>query len=187
MVLALADVPSHGLSVPLGAWARPAAAEGVGGQVNAFEGNVTITRHAEHLAVRGEVHLVGEVPCDRCGEPLLISLGGDISVLYSPISAIPEVEADGDGSPRSPIELDEPVEDLGEYDGVSLNLAEVVREWATVERPVRLLCGEREAADDDACRARFRARAHLSDGPVVDPRFAVLTSLSLSTDPLSEE
>lgn len=182
MIVALADVPSHGLSVPLGAWGPAAAAAGFGGEVKAFEGAFVVTRHAEHLAVRGEIHLVGEVPCDRCGEPLVLSLGGELSVLYSPISSVPETEEDDEGLPRPPIALEEPVEDLGEYDGVSLDLAAVVREWATVERPVRLLCGELDEAEDAPCRARFRARANLTDAPVVDPRFSILTSLSLSEE-----
>jgi uncharacterized metal-binding protein YceD (DUF177 family) len=182
VVLTLADVPTHGSSVSLGAWARSAAAEGIGGEVRAFEGDFTITRHAEHLAVRGEIHLVGEVPCDRCRAPLLLSLGGEISVLYSPISAVPETEEDQAGLPRPPIQLDEPVEDFGEYDGVGLDLAEVVREWATVERPVRFLCAELDEAEDEPCRARFRAQAQLSHTPNVDARFAVLSSLSLSEE-----
>jgi uncharacterized metal-binding protein YceD (DUF177 family) len=179
VIVALADVPSHGLSVPLGAWAHAAAAVGIGGEVKAFEGHFAVTRHGEHLAVRGEVHLVGEVPCDRCGEPLLLNIGSDVSVLYSPISSVPEATEDTEGLPRPPIELEEPVEDLGEYDGQSLDLADVVREWATVERPVRFLCADLDESADDACRARFRQLARLSDAPAVDPRFSILTSLSI--------
>jgi uncharacterized metal-binding protein YceD (DUF177 family) len=182
VVLALADIPSHGSRVALGPWARAAAAEGIGGEVNAFEGEFLVTRHGEHLAVRGEIHLVGTVACDRCGGPLLLSLGGDMSVLYSPVSALPETVEDEEGLPKPPIELEFPVEDLGEFDGERLDLAQVVHEWAAVERPVRLRCADLDAETDDACRARFRARARVSDIPATDPRFAVLSSLSLSED-----
>jgi uncharacterized metal-binding protein YceD (DUF177 family) len=178
VIVSLADIPARGISVPLGAWAKAAAAEGLEGEVKAFEGEFLVTRHDVHIAVRGELHLVGEVACDRCGAPLLVSLGGDLSIVYSPVSTLPETVEDVDGLPHAPVEVELPVEDVGEYDGQKLDLAEVVREWATVERPFRLTCGELDPAEDAACQARFRSLAGTTGAPVVDPRFAILSTLT---------
>ena len=178
MVVALADIPQRGLDVPLGAWAKGAAAEGLAGEVKAFEGRFLVTRHGVHIAVRGEVHVVGEVPCDRCGAPLLVSLGGDVSCVYSPVTALPETDEDTEGLPQPPVALDFRVEDVGEYDGERLDLAQVVREWATVERPIRLTCGEMDEAEEAACSARFRAMAGTPAGPTVNPKFAALAALA---------
>ena len=177
MLVPLADIPSRGMQVPLGGWASAAAAEGLEGEVKAFEGEFTVTRHGVHIAVVGELHLVGEVPCDRCGAPLVVSLGGDVSVLYSPVSALPETVEDVDTLPLPPVDPGFPVEDVGEYDGVSLDLAGVIREWATVERPHRLLCGEVDEAEDAACLVRFRALSGTSGAPALDPRFSILSTL----------
>lgn len=178
MIVALTDIPTRGLDVQVGSWAAAAFAEGLAGEVKAFEGALTVTRHDDvHIAVRGELHLVGEVPCDRCGEPLVVSLGGDLSVLYSPVSALPETDEDEDGLPRPPVDPGFPVEDVGEYDGQALDLAHVVREWAIVERPARLQCADLDEAEDEPCRARFRARAGASASLPVDPRFSTLLSL----------
>lgn len=183
MIVALTDIPTRGLDVQVGPWAKAACAEGLDGEVKAFEGQLTITRHDCHVLVRGELHLVGEVPCDRCGAPLLVSLGGDLSVLYSPMEAVPETVEDTEGLPTPPVQLDVPVEDVGEYDGKALDLAFVVREWVTVERPVRLTCGEVDEADDEACRERFRLRAGAgAAAPPVDPRFSKLLSFTTPSE-----
>ncbi len=184
MIVALNDIPTRGLDVQVGSWAAAACAEAMAGEVKAYEGSLQVTRHGVHIGVRGELHLVGEVPCDRCGAACLLSLGGDLSVLYSPLAAIPETVEDEEGPPRPPVDPGFPVEDVGEYDGVALDLAHVVREWALVERPPRVLCGELDEAEEPACRARFAALSGDARGPApVDPRFSKLLSLQ----PPSEE
>lgn len=178
MIVALTDIPTRGLDVQVGPWAQAACAEGLAGEVKAFAGELKVTRHEVHIAVRGELHVVGELPCDRCGAPLVVSVGGDVSVLYSPVAALPETVEDTEGLPSAPVQLDLPIEDVGEYDGKALDLAEVVREWVTVERPARLTCGEVDEAEDAACRERFRLRAGAAAAPTVDPRFSKLLSFT---------
>ncbi len=181
MIVALADIPHRGLDVALdhSAWARKAAGEGLGGEVKAFAGTFAITRHGKHAAVVGEMHAVGEVACDRCGAPLVVSLGGELSCLYSPLSALPERTSDDEGLPRPPVSLDFEVEDVGEFDGENLDLAQVVREWFTVERPARLVCADVDPDSDSSCRDRFRSLAGPVTAPPVDPRLAVLSKLNV--------
>ena len=150
---------------------------GLSGDVKAFTGNLTVTRHGVHLALQGELHAVGEVACARCGSPLIVSIGGDIACIYSPLSTLPETKEDEDGLPKPPIQVDFKVTDVGEYDGISFDVALALTEWATVETPARLRCGDIDSADDAACSERFRAAAKSTQAPTVDPRFAILQSL----------
>lgn len=181
MIVALADIPTRGLVLALAEmpWARAAAADGLGGEVRAFDGGLTVTRHGVHVAVRGEISAMALVPCDRCRAPMLVSVGGEVSCLYSPLSALPEREGDDDGLPRPPVELPFEVLDVGEYSGTSIDLAEVVREWMLVERPARMVCADVDPHDDAACLERFRASAGPVAKPPVDPRLSILSKLSV--------
>ena len=179
MVLVVADLPQRGREFKLDAfaWAKTAVSTGVGGEVKAFTGSLALTRHGEHVALRGELHAVAEVPCSRCGAPLPVSIGGDVACVYSPLSTLPVTKEDEDGLPRPPINLDFKVTDVGEYDGVKFDLAQALLEWATVEAPARLRCADLDSSEDAECSSRFRAAAQSSQAPTVDPRFAILQSL----------
>ncbi|GDX80240.1 hypothetical protein LBMAG42_20510 [Deltaproteobacteria bacterium] len=182
MIVPLADISNRGMNVSLGPWARAAAAEGVDGDVKAMEGSLELTRHGVHVAVRGELHVVGEVLCDRCRTPLVVSLGGDVSIVYSPVSTLPEKVDDEEGLPRPPVDVGFPVEDVGEFDGEKLDLAGVVREWATVERPARLMCRDIDEAENDACQARFLELSGQASPTTIDPRFSILSALKLKSE-----
>ncbi len=182
MNVAFTDIPTPGLDIALGPWAAAACAAGLGGEVKAFDGALTLTRHGVHIAARGELHLVGDLPCDRCGEPLVVSLGGDVSIVYSPMAALPESTDDEDGLPQPPVDVGFSVDDVGEFDGVTLDLVAVVREWAMVERPSRLTCGQPDDADDEACQARFRALAGAQNTPTSFGWRAPLLSLNLPSE-----
>ncbi len=181
MNVALTDIPSRGLVVALAPmpWARRAAAEGLGGELRAFDGGLTVTRHGVHVAVRGEISATAEVACDRCAEPLVVSVGGDVSCVYSPLSALPERDDDEDGLPRPPVELPFEVTDVGEYSGDRFDLGDVVREWFLVVRPPRLVCADVDPDADSACLERFRLGAGPLAQPIVDPRLSILSKLSV--------
>lgn len=182
MNVALADIPAPGLDIALGPWAAAACASGLGGEVKAFDGALTLTRHGVHIAARGELHVVGEAPCDRCGDAVLVNLGGDVSIVFSPLASLPESTDDEDGLPEPPVDVGFAVDDVGEYDGVTLDLVAVVREWAMVERPTRLTCGQLDQAGDEACQARFRDRAGDLAAPAGFGWRAPLLSLNLSSE-----
>jgi uncharacterized metal-binding protein YceD (DUF177 family) len=205
--VAIADIPTRGLRVDLASpppWARAAVDAGLGAsgpaRLAALTGELQLTRHGPHLALRGELHAVAEIGCARCGTPLVASLGGEVSTVYSPVSTLPThsdgaspAHAEGTGSdeasahdesrlPRPPVNLPFDVLEVGEYAGESFDLAEALREWAAVESPDRMLCGEIDPAEEEACLARFREHAgETRRAPEVDPRFAVLASFKPST------
>lgn len=178
-VVPLESIPTHGLTVDIGDWARAACGEGLGGTTTRVGGRIEIVRTGRRIAVRGALEGAATVVCDRCGEPLPLVAAGEVDCLYLPVDEIAAAPVDGE-------ELEEAPEH-GEYDGVALDLAHVVREFFALERPVRVLCADADPTADAACHARFRARAVTkpADGlvarpgddvgpPAPDPRLAAL-------------
>ncbi len=165
-VVLLDSIPTHGLSVDVSDWARAACGEGLGGSPSRVGGHLEITRTGRHILVRGDLEGAATTACDRCGEPLHFAVAGDVDCVYLPVDELAQRE-------QSEEEAPEDAPEQGEYDGVSLDLVHVVREFFALERPARLLCGDLDPAADAACLERFRARANLGP-PEPDPRFAVL-------------
>jgi uncharacterized metal-binding protein YceD (DUF177 family) len=114
----------------------------------------------------GTLDGAADTACDRCGQPSHFAASGDVDCVYVPVDEV--VERGEDAEPPADDAPDE-----GEYDGVSLDLVHVVREFFALERPARLLCADVDPAADAACLQRFRALANLGP-PEPDPRFSVL-------------
>ncbi len=157
-IVPLDAIPSAGLEVPLGPWARAATEQAFGAEN--VTGHLHVVRHGVHLVVRGQIALTIQVPCDRCTAQIPLTLQPVVSCVYSPMDAVPERgEDDGADGPALP-EGVEAVVDASEYDGVALNLADVVVESLQVEIPPRWLCADAHGDDpgaDAACSERFRA------------------------------
>lgn len=159
-VVPLESVPTQGLQSAVGDWALAAVAEGLDGDGPRVGGTLSVRRAGRHLVVVGTLDGAATVACDRCGEPVVLALSGAVSCLYSPVDALPEAGEDEDRSgPVIPEEVPFAVEDVGEYDGVSLDLRDVVREFFAVERPARFVCADVDPLADAACGERWRARA----------------------------
>ena len=179
-LIPIASIPTPGKTFPVGDWARGAAAEGVGGVVQSLEGEITLLRRGPHVLAQGHLDTVARAPCDRCGELLDFPVAGEFAVVYSPLDAIPPRAEDDDGGPEVPDVFAGEAEDVGEYQGDSLDLLQVVREFCALERPARLRCGDLDPAADAGCAARWQARAGV---PLVDEveaapsPFAALKSL----------
>jgi uncharacterized metal-binding protein YceD (DUF177 family) len=184
VILPIESIPTRGVEVPLGPWARAGADEALAGTDAEVHGTLSIRRHDVHLEVRGNVSAAAAVPCDRCGAPLRLRVDVEVSCLYSPLSAIPQRAAGDDrDEPDAPVWLDPPVDELGEYDGVALDLGQVVRETLVVERPSRVFCADVDPGADAACQARWRDLAAALPVQTADPRFAVLRSFQADSKP----
>ncbi len=174
-LIPLDSVPSSGLDVPVGAWARSAVLEAFG--ADSVSGHLRILRSGVHLVVTGQLDLVAQVPCDRCTAIVPLHLHPAVACVYSPITAVAERGEEDDATgPALPPELPAPVEDASEYDGVTLDLASVVVESLEVERPVRWRCADAFPDDpqaDSACEARWRALAGTAGEASMSP-FAAL-------------
>lgn len=176
-VVTLESLPTHGLEVEVADWARGAAAEGLGGELDALAGHLSVRRAGRHLLVHGELSGSARVPCDRCGAPVALAVAGELSCVYSPVDALPAPEAEDEpDGPALPEGLPFAVRDVGEYDGASLDLRDVVREHFTVERPAVVRCGDVDPAADAACHARWRALAGAPD-PTESSPFSALKAL----------
>ncbi|HNC97460.1 MAG TPA: DUF177 domain-containing protein [Myxococcota bacterium] len=169
-------VPPHGLQVELGPWAVAPAGEGAEGTVEGLSGRLKVTRHSGvHFVVRGEISGQASLLCDRCRRVLSLPIAGNVDCLYSPVSTLPEREEDADGDFPMPIDLPQPVDDQGEYDGVALDLRDVVREFFALERPVSLRCSDVDSAFEVECLERWRSVAGtLDDGMAAENPFAAL-------------
>lgn len=170
-IVALEAIPNPGLSVVVREWAVAPCGEGLGGAATRVEGELTLTRSGRRIVVDGRLAGAATVACDRCGEPLPLEIDGHVSCTYVPVSELAPKDTEEDD------EAAEPAEE-SEYDGVSLDLVHVVREFFALERPVRVLCADFDGAADPECHARFRGRAHLAE-PEPDPRFAALKTVKI--------
>ena len=163
----LDHVPAHGLTVTVGPWAHAAAAEAMEGADVAVNGTLEVRRAARDLHVTGTLNASANVACDRCGVSVPLVVAASVNCLY----AAPR--ADGDPLP------DDTFEEIGDYDGATLDMAHVVRETLALERPARLRCADVAPDQDAACHARWRAAAGNPD-PTPDPRLAALAGFKAS-------
>ncbi len=171
----------RGLEITPDAWALACAAEGAGGPVQGLTGRIHLERHDKQIFVHGELAATVTLPCVRCLAPLSLALAGPFACLYSPLAAVPEKGEDDDTEPEVPPALSGRVEEFGEYDGVALDLRDVVREFFALETPAQPRCADGSTDEDAACLARWAALA----GPVSDAdapqsgAFAALASLKI--------
>ncbi len=166
-VVSLESVPPQGLDVPVAAaWSRADAEVAMEGPLDAVSGALHVTREGKDLVVVGTIVATASVGCGRCARVVPLTVRADVDCLY--LSPRPDDAPDPETSHA----------ELGEYDGVALDLAHVVGESLALERPARVLCADVDPAEDAACLARWRAATATPepDGPV-DPRFALLHSL----------
>lgn len=158
-VVTVESVPPQGLDVIVGSWATAAAAEALGGRLEALSGELRVVRSGRSLLTGGHLSARALVPCDRCGELVVLPVSGEFSCLYAPADALPEVDERGDVQIAAPDAWERPLEEVSEFDGESLDLAHVVAEFLAVERPPRWRCADADPAADAHCLARWKARS----------------------------
>lgn len=181
LTVALAAIPPTGHHAHVGEVFRPAAEEGMGGPVGTLDGHVELVRRGPHVLARGNVDAVGEVACDRCGSPLALRVAGEFACVYSPLDSLRErgENEDDEGGPEVPEAFAGEADEVSEYSGDTIDLAQVVREFVALERPARVFCADvapaaERAAADAACHARIAAVAPADDVPLSTSPFAAL-------------
>jgi uncharacterized protein len=138
-------------------------------------GPITVTGEAELLNSLDEIRVAGSLrgslagECDRCLEPIALSVNCEFDLQYQPEREL---------VPGEEIELDEKEAEVGFYQGAGLELADVVREQVLLSLPLQrvcsesckglcALCGQNRNLKDCQCR------------PVqIDERWAALKSIS---------
>jgi len=103
-------------------------------------GGLRVNGSAELLKnTLGEVRLQGhvaveiEAACDRCLEPAKVGVDSDFDLFYRPLE---KVDTHGE------IHLEEGEIDISFYQGDSVALREVVREFVLLSLPMRTVCSE---------------------------------------------
>lgn len=135
MRIQLDSIPDEGLPVHADGsvgWAVAAAQEGLGAAPEAVRFDVKVTRIEDHVRVKGEGTAEGQFTCDRCGEPVRLSLGGAIDLYYAPESYLDSADS----------ELGADDLDIGWFDGEALELSAVLTEAVALWAPSRVRCGD---------------------------------------------
>jgi uncharacterized protein len=83
------------------------------------------------IRVRGHVKADMEVACDRCLEPVHFPIDSDFDLFYRP--AEQETEA------AHEIAIDPGETEIGFYEGIGMELSEVVREYVLLSLPMQLI------------------------------------------------
>ncbi len=145
------------------AWAAAAAQGALEGALEALDGELTFELVKRRVEVHGTVSATSAQPCDRCGEPVHVSVTADVDLVY-----LPEKPA-GQGEQQ----LAEDELDVGWYTGDEVDVSDVLSEALALEAPVRILC-----QDTDACDARTQALLDASGGGATGhPGFSALAGL----------
>lgn len=143
MRIHLDAIPDEGLSLTADQdleWARTAANDALGAAPDALALTLKVERLADHVRVSGRGSAEVVLPCDRCAEPVRLSIGGKIDLYYRPTTK----DDDGD------LELGADDLDIGWYDGEGIELGDVVAEQLGLWAPARVRCGDRSVKQEGA-------------------------------------
>lgn len=85
------------------------------------------------IRVRGQLQSTLETECDRCLEPVRISLAGPFDLFYRPAPK---------GSLPHEVAIDDGESQVGFYDGAGIELGEILREHILLSLPMHTICRE---------------------------------------------
>lgn len=166
-------IPSTGSKRAFGLtddWAAAAATVALEASPTALSGSISVSPPVQHRSVDVQVaaDAAARRTCDRCGEPVDVTVGVQSTLRYLP--------ANSDGGVRTEdeeIELAEDDLDLGWYEDGSLVLADVLTEALALATPSRILC-----EDTSGCDARTTALLEAAKPDLIGhPAFAALKNL----------
>jgi len=127
------------------------------------------SRKGEEVRLKGRIHAVVEVACDRCLRPV----AGPLAVEFEE-SFIPLVADAREGEER---ELQATDLHVSVYEGESVDVDELVREQLLLAVPARFVCREDCKGLCPACGADLNAGDCACPRQETDPRWAALAAL----------
>ncbi len=166
------SLPDTGLAITVeksDPWANGAARIAFDAAAETLNGELHVRRIGPGVRVVGTLTASAIKACDACLESVQLEIGGALDLYYEtpPKGQTGEIELEADSL------------DTGFFDGVELNLADVVCEFLTLQSPVRVRCGEegvaRLAGGD--CQPLVE---QLPADDAIDPRLAPLQNLKLN-------
>ena len=84
------------------------------------------------IRVRGSVRVDLELPCDRCLEPVEYPIDRAFDLFYRP--AVEDAE-----TPHE-VKIDEEDTEIGFYEGIGMELSDVLREYVLLSLPMQQIC-----------------------------------------------
>jgi uncharacterized protein len=132
-----------------------------------------VDRTGVDIRLRGRLRAALEMPCDRCLEPVALSVDTPFDLFFSPS----EYEADKSGE----TELHERDLDFSIYENDEINLDEVVLEQLELNLPSRVLCRDECRGLCAQCGINLN-HEECPCQPPVDPRWQALAELKNNRD-----
>jgi uncharacterized protein len=118
------------------------------------------------IRVRGHLKVTIETDCARCLEKALFAIDSDFDLFYRP----PITES----HPASEIELREGEAEIGFYDGVGLQLNDILREYVILSMPMHTVCSEACLGICPVCGQNRNLRSCGCEVKPLDDRWAAL-------------
>ena len=166
------SLPDTGLAITVDKsdpWANGAARIAFDAAAETLNGELHVRRFGPGVRVVGSLTASAIKACDACLDSVQLEINGDLDLFYEkpPKGQTGEVELDMDAL------------DTGFYDGVELNLTDVLCEFLALQCPPRVRCGEEgiERLSGGECRPLVD---QLPADDAIDPRLAPLKNLKLN-------
>jgi uncharacterized protein len=134
-------------------------------------GNVKLAGH--EVFVSGHVETRAQLECDRCLKPVELPVSADFALEYITGS---------DYESSSAAALSEEEMTVSVFDGVSIDLDEIVKEQILLAMPARTLCREDCKGMCAECGTDLNAGQCNCGTDEVDPRWAALKKLKVNPD-----
>jgi uncharacterized protein len=130
--------------------------------------NGRITRNGHEARLQGTITARAELDCDRCLRAVAVSVETDFDVTYVPAA---------DYYSETTAELQEEDLSLSVFDGVTIDLDELVREQVLLAMPPRVLCEGECKGLCPICGADKNKQSCTCEAREIDPRWAALAEL----------
>ncbi|HYY58938.1 MAG TPA: DUF177 domain-containing protein [Pyrinomonadaceae bacterium] len=130
--------------------------------------NGRINRNGQEVRLNGTLTARAEVDCDRCLKSVSIPIETSFDVTYVPAEAYY-----GDAT----AELKEEDLSLSVFDGLAIDIDDLVREQVLLAMPPRLLCGDECKGLCPVCGVDKNANDCACEASEIDPRWAGLAAL----------
>jgi uncharacterized protein len=113
------------------------------------------------IRVRGHLRMDIEVPCDRCLEPVKLPIDEDFDLFYRPAPEESETPHE--------VAIDPGETEIGYYEGIGMELADVLREHVLLSLPMQSICRDECAGICPKCgKNRNAGPCGCVDEPVND-------------------
>jgi len=132
------------------------------------EVNGSVKPDGRHVRVQGAVRTQVEVECDRCLQPIAVTVDAEFNVSYVPANVYAEDETP---------ELNEDDLNMSVFDEDIIDLDDLAREQILLAMPSRSLCREDCKGLCPVCGINRNMQACECESTEVDPRWAALKDL----------